>query len=61
MREAETQVEGEADSMQGAQCGTGSQVPRVTPQAVGGAKPNRGAPGSAPIGPTLNKVINTSI
>ena len=29
--EAETQAEGEAGSMQGAQCGTRSQDPEVTP------------------------------
>ena len=38
-REAETQAEGEAGSMQGAQCGTGSQVSRITPWAEGDAKP----------------------
>lgn len=37
-REAETQAEGEASSMQGAQCGTRSQVSRITPWAEGGAK-----------------------
>ena len=30
-REAETQAEGEAGSLQGAQCGTQSQDPRITP------------------------------
>ena len=45
-REAETQEEGEAGSMQGAQCGTQSQVPRITPWAAGGTKPlgHRGCP-----------------
>ena len=38
-REAETQTEGEAGSMQGAWCGTGSRVSRITPLAAGGAKP----------------------
>ena len=38
-REAETQAEGEAGSMQGARCGTGSLVSRITPWAEGGAKP----------------------
>ena len=38
-REAETQAEGEAGSMQEAQCGTPSQVSRITPWAEGGAKP----------------------
>ena len=38
-REAETQAEGEAGPMQGAQCGTPSRVSRVTPWAAGGAKP----------------------
>ena len=38
-REAETQAEGEAGSMQGAQCGTRSRVSRITPWAEGGAKP----------------------
>ena len=38
-REAETQAEGEAGSLQGAQRGTGSLVSRITPQAKGGAKP----------------------
>ena len=36
--EGETQAEGEAGSMQGAQCGTPSQVSRTTPWAEGGAK-----------------------
>ena len=47
-REAETQAEGEAGFMQGARCGTPSRVPRITPQAAGGAKPLRhqGCPGS---------------
>ena len=40
-REAETQAEGEAGSMQGAQHGTPSRVSRITPQAAGGAKPLR--------------------
>ena len=39
MREAETQAEGEAGSMQGAQCGTRSQVSRIRPWAAGSAKP----------------------
>ena len=38
-REAETQAEGEAGSIQGARCGTRSQVPRIMPQAEAGAKP----------------------
>ena len=38
-REAETQAEGEAGSMQGAQCGTRSQDSKITPWAEGGAKP----------------------
>ena len=38
-RGAETQAEGEAGPMQGAQHGTLSQVPRITPWAEGGAKP----------------------
>ena len=38
-REAETQAEGEARSMQGARCGTPSQVSRVMPWAEGDAKP----------------------
>ena len=38
-REAETQAEGEAGSMQGAGCGTPSRVSRITPWAEGGAKP----------------------
>ena len=37
-REAETQAEGEAGSMQGARCGTRSQDPRIMPWAGGGAK-----------------------
>ena len=37
-REAETQAEGEAGSMQGAQCGTRSRDPKITPWAKG-AKP----------------------
>ena len=37
-REAQTQAEGEADSMQGARRGTPSQVSRITPWAEGGAK-----------------------
>ena len=38
-REAETQAEGEAGSMQGARRGTLSQVSRIRPWAEGGAKP----------------------
>ena len=38
-RETETQAEGEAGSMQGARCGTRSQVSRITPWAKGGTKP----------------------
>ena len=34
-REAETQAEGEAGSIQGARCGTQSQVSRITPWAEG--------------------------
>ena len=37
-REAETQEEGEAGSMQGAQPGTQSQISRITPWAEGGTK-----------------------
>ena len=40
-REAETQAEGEAGSMQEAQRGTRSWVSRFTPWAAGGAKPLR--------------------
>ena len=45
-REAETQAEGEAGSMQGARHGTGSRVSRITPWAEGGTKPlsNPGCP-----------------
>ena len=38
-REAETQEEGEAGSIQETRCGTGSQVSRITPWAEGGTKP----------------------
>ena len=38
-KEAETQAEGEAGSMQGAQRGTRSQVSTIMPWAKGGAKP----------------------
>ena len=38
-REAETQAEGEAGSMQGAQRGTRSQISSITPWAKGGSKP----------------------
>ena len=38
-REAETQAEGEAGSMQGARHGTQSRVSRIRPWAEGGAKP----------------------
>ena len=34
-REAETQAEGEAGSMQGPQCGTQSQNPGITPRSEG--------------------------
>ena len=34
-KEAETQAEGEAGSMQGARCGTQSQNSRITPWAKG--------------------------
>ena len=37
-REAETQAEGEAGSMQGARCGTQSWVSRIRPWAEGGGK-----------------------
>ena len=37
-REAETQAEGEAGSMQGTQCGTRSWVSRITSRAAGSAK-----------------------
>ena len=37
-RERERQAEGEADSMQGARCGTRSQDPRIMPWAKGSAK-----------------------
>ena len=45
-REAETQAEGEAGSMQGARCETRSRVSRNRPWAEGGAKPlgHRGCP-----------------
>ena len=38
-REAETQAEEEAGSMQGARCGIRSGVSRIAPWAEGGAKP----------------------
>ena len=46
-REAETQAEGEAGSMQGALRGTRSHVSRITPWAEGGARPlsHLGLPG----------------
>ena len=37
-REAETQAEGEVGSIQGAQCGTWSQVSRIIPWAEGSTK-----------------------
>ena len=40
-REAETQAEGEAGSMQGARNWTRSRVFKITPWAAGGAKPMR--------------------
>ena len=47
-RQAETQAEGKADSMQGAWRGTRSQDPGVMPWAEGGAKPlsHSGCPNS---------------
>ena len=39
MRDTETETEGEAGSMQGARCGTRSQVSRIMPWAEGGTKP----------------------
>ena len=39
MRDAEAQAEGEAGSMQGAQCGTRSWVSRITAWAKGSAQP----------------------
>ena len=39
LREAETQAEGEAGSMQEARCGTRSRDSRITPWAKGSAKP----------------------
>ena len=46
-REAETQAEGEVGSMQEAQHGTRSWVPRIMPWVEGGAKPlsHCGCPG----------------
>ena len=46
-KEAETQAEGEAGSMQEARSGTRSRVSRVRPWALGGAKPlsHPGCPG----------------
>ena len=38
-REAETQAEGKAGSMQGARCGTRSQVPTIMPWTEGSTKP----------------------
>ena len=38
-KEAQTQAEGEAGSVQGAQCGSRSQDSRITPWAKGDAKP----------------------
>ena len=38
-REAETQAEGEAGSMQGARCGTRSWIPGSHPELKAGAKP----------------------
>ena len=38
-REAETQAEGEAGSMQGARCRTQSQVSRIMPWVEGSTKP----------------------
>ena len=45
-REAETQAEGEAGSLQGVQCGTGSQDPRITPEPKADTQPlnHPGAP-----------------
>ena len=40
-REAETQAEGEAGTMQRPRCETQSQVSRITPWAAAGAKPLR--------------------
>ena len=55
-REAETQAEGEAGSLQEAQYGTRSWVSRTTPQAARHAKPlgHRGCP----VVPILEKVIS---
>ena len=49
-REAETQAEGEAGPMQGANRGTRSQASRIRPRAEGGAKPlsHPGCPASQP-------------
>ena len=56
-REAETQAQGEAGSMQGTRGGTRSQVSRITPQAAGGAKPlrHRGHPSLSQIDKILKK------
>ena len=51
-REAETQAEGEAGSMQGARCGIPSRVSRITPWAEGGAKLL-----SHPGCPQVNKIL----
>ena len=49
-REAETQAEGEAGSMQGTRCVTRSQVSRITSWAEGSAKPlsHQGCPEEGP-------------
>ncbi|XP_035565703.1 AP-1 complex-associated regulatory protein isoform X3 [Canis lupus baileyi] len=49
------QAEGEAGAMQGAQRGTQSQVPRITPWAEGGAKP-LSHPGCPPL--TEEEIVN---
>ena len=54
-KEAETQAEGEAGSMQGARRGTRSRVSRITPWAEGKAKP-LGHPG-CPVRSVLTKFL----
>ena len=48
VREAETQAEGEASPMQGAQCGTRSRASRITPWAEGRC-PTAGPPRCPPL------------
>ena len=58
-RQAETQAEREAGSMQGAPCGTRSQYPRITPWAKG--RCSTAEPPGHPQGWALNQLSHQAL